>query len=836
MSIPTPAPAGRTPLDEARDIHTSPERLRSLASVGGEVANALAANPNTPTKTLLWLAQTCWEAFLRNPVLPLLLLENPGLPLQLPKPALLALLRLHEPPPEFLHALQRHADPEVRDAARLHRRAAGRVSGDPLLARLEAVRGSGLALRELMSVDLAPPWLLRWAMESGSKALRKLAWERAKQSGDEAIREHQVRLQWFEWLGTRKPKKKHERFVTTERLVAFSEGGVFARQLAAKNRATPPDILQRLAIDPAQPAVVRTFAAKNPGTPATALLSLAMGGDKSLRAAVLRNPSTPAGALDQLAAAPEVDFRRRVAGNRNTPPGTLARLAQDADEEVRTKVALNPATDLTTLKALAADPSEGVRRGVAQRAGCPFEVLAQLCRDQSAHVRMRVVDNASFPNREHNERKLHWLLRNHKGAWNEAAALPSVLDFPDSEIPPEMLRPYVAQRDAAPEALAAQATHPEQQLRADAAGREQTPPESLLVLAQDANAGVRRQAALNAKLPVAAHASLANDADASVRRCLASRQPLAPELFDLLLHDADPTVQEAALCNSRLPAERKDAELRARYTPEFAKKIEASLASFPDSTLLWLLDQQPKLAEAFSLRNHPSAAVMNKIIDLLESWPRQFFIHCKGSDLRQREAEPLTDEQMLRLAEPNGKHPEYERETLARKLVEYPAVTPHVLETLARRQMLAEPPRGRRYLRSSAQRGGSLAMIAAHPRTPPALLAELAQYWNRRARLAALTNPMTPPEAKAARAQHVIGEAARSSSLMGRLCALTHESAPLTLLRRAAFDGTWAERYSVAQNPRCPRDLLALLREDANIAVRDAARAQWQARFAADDS
>jgi hypothetical protein len=122
-------------------------------------------------------------------------------------------------------------------------------------------------LRELLSVDLVPSWLLRWAMESGSKALRELAWKRAKQSGDESIRKHQQSLRWFEWLGTRKPKKEDEQFVTPERLTTFAEGGVFARQLAAKNRATPPEVLQRLATDASQPLVVRSLAARNPNTP-----------------------------------------------------------------------------------------------------------------------------------------------------------------------------------------------------------------------------------------------------------------------------------------------------------------------------------------------------------------------------------------------------------------------------------------------------------------------------------------------------------------------------------------------------------------------------------------
>jgi hypothetical protein len=132
MSVPM-APANvsvPTVLEEARNPTTAPDRLKALSSSRGEVARAVAANPNAPTATLLRLAADQWEAVLANPVLPLLLLENPGLPLRLPKLALLALLRSHEPPPEFLQTLQRHDDPEVRDAARLHRRSGVKVSGD----------------------------------------------------------------------------------------------------------------------------------------------------------------------------------------------------------------------------------------------------------------------------------------------------------------------------------------------------------------------------------------------------------------------------------------------------------------------------------------------------------------------------------------------------------------------------------------------------------------------------------------------------------------------------------------------------------------------------------
>ncbi len=829
---PTNSGQARSPFEEARDPQTTPDRLRALSRDGGEIAQAVAANPNTPTATLLWLAKDCWEALLANPVLPLLLLEDPGLPLRLPKPALLALLRLHEPPAEFLQTLHRHEDPEVRDAARLHRNAGAKMDADPLLARLDAVRGAGLAMRELLSVGLVPPWLLRWAMESGAKALRELAWKRADASDDPAIKAHFTLLRWLEWLGTRKPKKEHAHHAAPEKLTALAEGGVFARQLAAKNRATPPEVLARLAGDPMESAVVRRFAAKNPNTPASTLLTLAMTGDKALRAAVLRNPSTPPAALEQLATSPEVDFRRRVAANRSTPSPALARLAQDSDEDVRVAVARNANTDLTSLRGLVSDKEYGVRRALAERRGCPLEILAALCKDPNLMVRFSVTDNANFPDREKNEDKLRWLINKFHGTSRDCSAVPSVLDFPDEEVPASA---YASTHDTPPgiDQLRT-AAEDDVDLRRAAAGNRATLPEALALLAGDLDEETRRAAAVNPALPASVHERMASDSATWVRACLAQHQSLSPELFQLLTQDAEFEVWSRLLYNPNFPAEMKDRLIRERSTPEVAKKMEHLLGNLPETTVLWLLEQQPDLCKAHSVQLHRSTAVRDRVVAQLDNYGRTSFLSTLRYSGRREKLPPLTDEQMLQLTETTDDQYGFWRERVYLALMEYQHVTPFVIETLARRQMTAEGPRG--YRRSRAQAGGSLAMIAAHPRTPPALLAELAQYWNRRVRLAALNNERTPTEAKVLRAQHVIGEAVRSSSLLGRVCALAHEAAPIASLRRAAFDGTWTERFSVARNPKCPRDLLALLREDANVAVSDAARAQWQARFAADES
>ncbi|WP_036218313.1 hypothetical protein, partial [Calidithermus chliarophilus] len=140
-------------LAEAARASTPPPRLARLAShPRAEVRRAVAANPNTPTAVLLRLAVHFPEEVLHNPVLDLLLLENPNLlaearpesrnrllgsPACWPEfvrwalkhgdeDALLALCRNPLLPREALEALQDHPAEKVRQAARLH---VGRAGG-----------------------------------------------------------------------------------------------------------------------------------------------------------------------------------------------------------------------------------------------------------------------------------------------------------------------------------------------------------------------------------------------------------------------------------------------------------------------------------------------------------------------------------------------------------------------------------------------------------------------------------------------------------------------------------------------------------------------------------
>lgn len=58
---------------------TSPEQLRELAAISSKsISFRVAANPNTPIDVLWKLGTKFPKQLLENPVLPLLLLENPN--------------------------------------------------------------------------------------------------------------------------------------------------------------------------------------------------------------------------------------------------------------------------------------------------------------------------------------------------------------------------------------------------------------------------------------------------------------------------------------------------------------------------------------------------------------------------------------------------------------------------------------------------------------------------------------------------------------------------------------------------------------------------------------
>jgi hypothetical protein len=96
-------------LSFAQDPNSTPALFEMISSCADpQVLCALAKNPNTPAKILFRLAERFPSEFLHNPVLPLLLLENPLFFREMTHPQLSAIIFRAEFPRELLLDLCQH--------------------------------------------------------------------------------------------------------------------------------------------------------------------------------------------------------------------------------------------------------------------------------------------------------------------------------------------------------------------------------------------------------------------------------------------------------------------------------------------------------------------------------------------------------------------------------------------------------------------------------------------------------------------------------------------------------------------------------------------------------
>jgi len=128
-------------LREASDTLTLPERLVTLAETWrahATVRDTIARNPSAPPTALALILADSPHAVAKNPVLPLIPLEDPDF---LSRPSPLALQRLlldPQVPLALLEMLQWHSDARIAEAAREHIALAGPLFGVDALEQLSA--------------------------------------------------------------------------------------------------------------------------------------------------------------------------------------------------------------------------------------------------------------------------------------------------------------------------------------------------------------------------------------------------------------------------------------------------------------------------------------------------------------------------------------------------------------------------------------------------------------------------------------------------------------------------------------------------------------------------
>ena len=254
--------------------------LRNLAAHDEATRAAVAANPNAPLDVLLRLAGEFPAAFCANPVLPLLLLEQPDLPARMDPDALRRLMCYAGVPRPILAWIVAHAAPAEAEAARLHVGLAGQAGADwPELARAALWKATAPSysdlLLELLGLGAVPDWLLEMLAAVGDKEVR-VAVARGAHTPRDVLRPLRRAGASGDLRGYAAPAPA----LDPEMLAWLASGGVYARRVAARNPATPAPVLAQLAADAdrsvrqgvarnlaAPPTAPPTCANSSPGTP-----------------------------------------------------------------------------------------------------------------------------------------------------------------------------------------------------------------------------------------------------------------------------------------------------------------------------------------------------------------------------------------------------------------------------------------------------------------------------------------------------------------------------------------------------------------------------------------
>jgi hypothetical protein len=338
---------------EASRPETAPEELSRLSKMAladmlryGEqlvlpVAEMLAAHPNTPPDLLRGWLYSAPDAFLRNPVLPLLLLESPTFFDEVPEEMLLPLLARAAMPSPAARVLAESPHETIAQAARMHVAVAGEAGDDWEAEVVWHLKRQPIededAYYEFALLGLFPDWLTE----------RTLRWR-----GD--------------WRGDRPPRGVR----------ALTPPPPLSRYVLPETPPQPPEggwetLLQ-------QSEAQRIQRAGDPALPPEALLLLATDRRKAVRIAVAKNPAATA----------EV----------------LTRLAERQDEDVWCHIAVHPnATTDTLLRAFATDAwwSHKVAWSLLQRPEAPRRVLTALAKHPNVAVRLalyhRYVADAEEP-------------------------------------------------------------------------------------------------------------------------------------------------------------------------------------------------------------------------------------------------------------------------------------------------------------------------------------------------------------------------------------------------------------------------------------------------------
>ncbi len=428
----------------ATNPSAEPELLRELASSEDKATReAVTTNPNTPTDLLLKLAGDFPSSFFSNPVLSLLMLENPNLATDISYWSLLKLLKQDDAPQWFLACAAMHSNSLVLEAVAKHKQVSQQVLEqlaiksryDPELGLCIAQRkdvsqkvleklaqhGAGsvrlhlatypkipVKVLEILVENPEPNWNLRVAIETSVaknpntplnvlEALIKVPYTKVKNAIAKRsdLTKHLIIELAMDYRVHTMNFLPQNPYIPSNWLEEMAEHDIErVRQMVARHPNTPVHIL----VQAASYLQLRQFVAENPSTPPEVLEELAMDSRGDIQAAVARNSNTPGYVLEILAGMPFHDLL--LARHPNTPDSTLQkvlwRLALDERLSVRKYVAQHSQAPVSILTQWAKNSPE-LRAWIALNVSTPSSILEQLAKDTSKDVRYGVAKNTNTP-------------------------------------------------------------------------------------------------------------------------------------------------------------------------------------------------------------------------------------------------------------------------------------------------------------------------------------------------------------------------------------------------------------------------------------------------------
>jgi hypothetical protein len=314
---------------KASDPRTSPAELRRLSAEAPdthypakeeqEYFDMLASHPNTPPDLLRHWLPHAPTAFLRNPALPLLLLEVPDFFEGVPEEVQLTLLSRADAPRPVVRVLSVSPIRTVARAARLHIAYDTETDIDEETEEREALKELPFlrsdACHEFAMLGLFPEWM----------ATRVLAWS----------------VDWSKPIGVKAVAPIPDNYVLPE-----------------TPPEPPPGGWEALLSLSEQQRIVR---AGDPSLPVEALTLFARDKKRPVRFAVVRNPATPTALLKKLVESEDDTARRHIAVHPNATPDILCRLCQFWQPDIAWSVLQCPDPPRKVVTALAKHSDVGIR-------------------------------------------------------------------------------------------------------------------------------------------------------------------------------------------------------------------------------------------------------------------------------------------------------------------------------------------------------------------------------------------------------------------------------------------------------------------------------------------